>query len=177
MPGQGFTVVTGAPRHRAGERWIENWGQWWGKRAGVESCVCFCHHLVLLQFPAFSILSWRDEQAKAKLWQSCTHQHPSQEDATQLSVGTIQERCWSWLRDALTGKLSRGWMTHLVTNDVWYPPAQNALQYQQPWNKHIKRKTRLNISCGYSSCQDCTSRLASKNISVHEVLVLWSHQS
>lgn len=118
MPGQGFTVVTGAPRHRAGERWIENWGQWWGKRAGVESCVCFCHHLVLLQFPAFSTLSWRDEQAKAKLWQSCTHQHPSQEDATQLSVGTIQERCWSWLRDALTGKLSRGWIWSQTMFDI-----------------------------------------------------------
>jgi len=37
-------------------------------------------------------------------------------------------------------------MIHLGTNAVWYPPAQHALQHQQPWDKGTEERTKsLNI--------------------------------
>lgn len=144
MPEQGFTVVTAAPR--AGERWTENWGQWWGKRAGLESCVCSVTIQWLLRFPAFSIPSqcvgrWAGESKAVAVLHT-----PA---STPGRCHTALSAAPAW--DALTGEVTRGWVTHLVTNAVWYPPARNALQYQQPWDKCIKGKTTLNIPCGYQT--------------------------
>lgn len=151
MPGQGFTVVTVAPSHRAGGRWIENWDSDGEKELGWESYVCL---------PALSSLGKRvggrwagESKAMAVLHTAASTSGRCPTALCRYHPGEVL----ILLRDALTGKLTRGWMTHLVTNAVWYPPVQNAQQYQQPCNKCIKGKIILNISCGYqtSPTQTC----------------------